>query len=434
MPIIWQGVLVPLVGLVLIGLRVPIGLALATVAFAGLANVIGFDASISLVGRIPYEFAANWEFSAIPMFILMGSIAYHTGMTNSIYRAASLWLGSLPGGLAVATNMACAGFGAASGSTIATAVALGKIAIPEMLKYGYQPGLATAVSAAGGTLAGIIPPSIALIVYGITAEVSVAKLFIAGIIPGLLTAVIYAAMIIIRCSADPTLAPKPATVPSREEKRAALKEIWPLGLIIAIVIGGIYGGIFSPTEAGAVGALASIIIALLKRSLSLAIVRTSLRDAMVTTAQILFVAMGALMLSRYMALVGLPEFLQGLVTSISVSPLLLILTTSVVYLILGMFLDPMSILLITVPIFAPMYVGYGYDPIWFGIIVVKFIEIGLLTPPVGLNVFAVATLVQGKIGLDVIFRGVMWFLLAEAVVMTILFTFPKLVTWLPSLI
>ncbi|HEX7007792.1 MAG TPA: TRAP transporter large permease [Alphaproteobacteria bacterium] len=428
-----QGFLALGVGILLIGLRVPVGLALAVVSFAGLVAHIGFNSAISLVGRLPYDFAATWEFSAIPMFVLMGTIAYHSGMTTSLYKAARLWVGRLPGGLAVATNFACAGFGAASGSSLATTVAMGKIGIPEMLRFGYHPGLATACCACGGTLAALIPPSIPLLVYGILAEESVAKLFVAGVMPGLLTAAVYAAMVMTRCTVDPALAPPLEERPRWSEKFAALREIWPLPILTIAVMGGIYGGYVSPTEAGAFGAFMAFVIALALRTLTLDILRRSLRDAMVTTATILFVAIGALMLSRYLALVGLPDFIAEAVVGWSLDPMLLILATSAVYLLLGMFLDPLGIMLLTIPVFLPLFKALGYDLVWFGIVVVKFIEIGLLTPPVGLNVFAVKTLVGDTIGLETIFKGVGWFLFAEAIVMTILFAFPGFTLWLPSL-
>lgn len=428
-----QGFIAIAVLLLLIGLRFPVGLALVLVAFGGMVTFLGFDPAFSLIGKIPYEFAATYEFSAIPMFILMGSIAFQSGLTGSLYSAARLWFGWMPGGLAVATNFACAGFGAASGSTLATTVAMGKIGIPEMLRYGYNPGLATASCACGGTLAAIIPPSIALIVYGIIAEVSIAKLFVAGILPGLLTAAAYAAMIATRCLANPQLAPPLADRPAFREKMAALAEIWPLPLLILIVIGGIYGGIASPTEAGAVGAATAVLLAVVQRRLTFTMLRQALREATLTTAVILFVAIGALMLSRYMALLGVPGFIADTMTASNLSPLVLILAASLVFILLGMFLDPLGIMLITVPIFLPLFKEVGYDLVWFGIIVVKFIEIGLLTPPVGLNVFAVSTLVKGQIGLEAIFKGIGWFLAAEAVVMALLFGFPEIATWLPTL-
>jgi tripartite ATP-independent transporter DctM subunit len=430
---IGEGALVLAIAVLLIGLRFPVGLALALSAFGGLVSRLGFDSAMSLAGRLPYEFAATWEFSAIPMFVLMGTIAYHSGMTTSLFKAARLWLGRLPGGLAVATNFACAGFGAASGSSLATTVAMGKIAVPEMLRFGYQPALAAAVCACGGTLAALIPPSIPLLVYGIIAEESVAKLFIAGILPGLLTALVYAAMIMGRCAIDPRLAPP---VPQRtgwRERFAVIPEIWPLPLLILGVIGGIYGGVASPTEAGAGGAFLALAIALFQRRLSLGVLRTSLRDAMVMTATILFVAIGALLLSRYMALVGLPKFIADTVVAWSLDPLLLIIGVSAIYLVLGMFLDPLGIMLLTVPVFLPLFKALHYDLVWFGIIVVKYIEIGMLTPPVGLNVFAAKGVVGDRISLETIFRGVGWFLGAELVVMAILLAFPSVTLWLPRL-
>jgi C4-dicarboxylate transporter DctM subunit len=420
------------IGLALIAIRAPIGLALAAAAFGGLVARIGFEPAIALVRQLPYDFAATWEFSAIPMFILMGTIVVHTGMAAALFQAGRLWLSGLPGGLAVATNFAAAGFGAASGSSLATTVAVGKIGIPEMMRFGYHPGLAAAVCACGGTLAALIPPSIPLLVYGIIAEQSIAKLFIAGILPGVLTALAYAGLIVGRCIANPSLAPRLSERPSWSDKIRAIPDLWPLPVLILAVMGGIYGGFMSPTEAGAFGAFAAALIALSRRRLPWRLLIESLRDAMQSTATILFIAIGGLMLSRYMALVGLPGFIADTVVQWSLNPVALILAASVIYLLLGMFLDPLGIMLLTIPVFLPLFKALGYDLIWFGIIVVKFIEIGLLTPPVGLNVFAVKSVVGKRIELETIFRGVAWFLFAELIVMVLLFTFPALSLWLPS--
>jgi tripartite ATP-independent transporter DctM subunit len=418
--------------LVLIGLRVPIGVSLGVVSFAGITSIIGLAPALSMLGRLPYEFSASWEFSAVPMFLLMGGIAFLCGMTTSLYKAARLWLGGLPGGLAVATNFASALFGAACGSSLATVVAMGRIGIPEMRRYGYDPGLATAVCACGGTLAALIPPSIPFIVYGILAEQSVAKLFLAGVVPGILTALAYTAIIVVRCSANPALAPRLPDAPSWAERFKVLGEIWPLPVLILGVIGVIYGGFATPTEAGAFGAALAIVIAATQGQLDRARLRRALRDAAVTTAVIMFVAIGAVMLSRFLALTGLPKWLAATVTAWQLSPLLLILVTSMIYLVLGCFLDPVGLMLLTIPIFLPLFQALGYDLVWLGVIIVKFIEIGLLTPPVGLNVYAAKTLVP-DIGLEVIFRGVAPFLIAEAVVMALLFGFPQLSLFLPGL-
>lgn len=419
--------------LLLIGLRFPIGLALGLVSFGGLVLLIGFEAALALVGRTPYEFSSRWTFSAIPMFLLMGSIAYYSGMTQALYKAARLWLGFLPGGLAVATNFACAGFGAASGSSLATTVAMGRIAIPEMLRYRYDPGLACGVCACAGTLGAVIPPSILMVLYGIFAEQSISKLFIAGILPGILTAVIYAAMIIARCKLNPALAPRLEDKITLADKVAALKEIWPLPVLILGVMGGIYLGLTTPTEAGALGAVLALLIAMLQKRMSRAVLNDSVTDAIVASATVFFIAIGAILMTQFMIITGVPGALVNVVSQLAVSPLLLVIAASIIYLILGMFLDPLGILLLTVPILLPLFKAFNLDLIWFGILVVKYIEIGLMTPPIGLNVFAVKSLVGDQVGLGVIFKGTMWFLAAEVVIMTLLIAFPEISLFLPGL-
>jgi tripartite ATP-independent transporter DctM subunit len=419
--------------LALIAARVPIGLALGSVAFVGIANVIGMKAALGMIGNLPYDFTAHWSLSAIPMFLLMGTVAYHSGMTNSLYRAARLWLGFLPGGLAVATNFACAGFAAASGSSLATAVAMGRIAIPEMQRYKYDPGLATGVCACAGTLGSLIPPSILMVLYGVFAEQSVAKLFIAGILPGILTAVLYAAMIITRCKLKPSLAPPHREEVTRAEKYAALAEIWPLPALILGVMGGIYTGIMSPTEAGAFGAFLAIVLATLQRRLTWKVLKTSILEAIENTTTIFFVAVGAIMLTKFMALSGVPTFMADAMVDWALDPLLLVIGASLIYVVLGMFLDPLGLLLLTLPVLLPMFEALELDLIWFGILVTKYVEIGLMTPPVGLNVYAVKTIVGREVPLEVIFKGVMWFLVTEVVVMAFLIAFPQISLFLPSL-
>ncbi|MDE0147854.1 MAG: TRAP transporter large permease subunit [Rhodospirillaceae bacterium] len=419
--------------LLLIALRIPIGLALGVVSFGGLVSLIGFDAALALVGRTPFEFSAQWTFTAIPMFLLMGTIAYRSGMTEALYRAARLWLAFLPGGLAVATNFACAGFGAASGSTLATTVAMGRMAIPEMLRYRYDPGLACGVCACAGTLGSIIPPSILMVLYGIFAEQSISKLFVAGIFPGLLTAAIYAAMIIGRCKLNPSLAPSVQETITLAEKLDALKEVWPLPVLILGVMGGIYGGLTTPTEAGALGAALAFLIALFQKRMSIKVLNDSVTDAILSTATIFFVALGAIVLTQFMTFSGVPGAIADVVGSWAVSPLLLVIAASVIYLILGMFLDPLGILLLTIPVLLPLFSAFNLDLIWLGILAIKYIEIGLMTPPIGLNVFVVKSLVGDRVGMGVIFKGVMWFLAAEAVIMVLLIAFPEISLFLPGL-
>lgn len=418
--------------LVLLALRVPIGVALGLVSFAGIWHMRGFSVAAGTLSYIPFEFAANWTLSAIPMFILMGAIVHHAGVSESLFRAARLWLGRLPGGLAIATNFACAGFAAASGSSVATSAAMGRIAIPEMLRQGYDKGLATGVVASAGTLGALIPPSILFILYGIFAEQSVTKLLIAGLLPGLLTAFVYAAMIIVRCKLRPELAPAYADESDTSEKWRALGTVWPLALLIFGIIGGLYTGLVTPTEAGAFGAFLAAVIVALQGRFTWKVFRDSIFEATQATARLLFVAIGALMLSHFLALTGLPPYMSGVIGSWALDPVLLVIATSLIYLLLGMFLDPLGILFLTLPILLPMFENLNLDLIWLGVLVVKYLEIGLLTPPVGFQVYVVKSVVGDTIELETIFRGVGWFLACEVLVMALLIAFPQISLYLPA--
>ena len=419
--------------LVLIAFRVPVGLALGLVALAGLIGFLGTGPAFGLLGVLPFEFSARWELSAIPMFLLMGTIAHHSGMTATLYRAARLWLGFLPGGLAVASNFACAGFAAASGSSLATTVAMGRIAIPEMLRYGYDKGLATGVVASAGNLGSMIPPSVLMILYAVFSEQSVAQLFIAGILPGLLTAGVYAVMIVVRCRLAPRLAPRTGERADMREKLAVLGTVWPLPVLVVAVIGGIYGGVVSPTEAGAFGAFLAFAVASLQGRMSWRVLRRSVLEAIESTATIFFVAVGAILLTRFMALSGMPGYLAGLMGDWAIDPILLVVGASLIYLVLGMFLDPIGLMLLTLPIMLPLFDALALHPVWIGILIVKYVEIGLMTPPVGLNVYAVKTIVGDEVPLETIFRGVLWFLGCEAAIVAALIAFPGISLYLPSL-
>lgn len=421
--------------LILIALRVPIGVALGGVALIGLGFVRNSDVALGLLKSTPFGFIASWSLSAIPMFILMGAIAHNSGLSHSLFRAARLWFATLPGGLAVAANLACAGFAAASGSSVATAATMGRIAIPEMLKQGYSPSLASGVVASAGTLGALIPPSILFVLYGVFAEVSIVKLLMAGVLPGLLTAAVYTIMIIARCTIDPSVAPRidKAEFEARKSERwRALADIWPLLLLIFGIIGGLYGGIFTPTEAGAAGAILSFGIAFIQGRLSWQVVVDSLRETVTSTARIFFVAMGAVMFTKFLALTGLPFFMGDLIGGWSESPLLLVLAMSVIFVILGMFLDPLGVLLLTLPIMLPMFKALDLDLIWIGVLMVKYMEIGMLTPPVGFNVYVIKSVVGDTIALETIFRGVTWFLACEVLIMALLIGFPQISLWLPG--
>jgi tripartite ATP-independent transporter DctM subunit len=419
--------------LVLIAIRVPIGLALMLVSMTGIWLLKGFGVAAGMLGAEPFEFAAHWSFSAIPMFLLMGAVAHYSGVSTALFQAARVWLGGLPGGLAVATNFACAGFSAASGSSIATAAAMGRITVPQMIAAGYHPGLATGVVASAGTLGSLIPPSISFVLYGIFAEVSISKLFVAGILPGLLTAAIYGIMIITRCSLNPALAPRMTQRFTWRERFVVLKDVWPILVLILSVIGGLYAGLVTPTEAGAFGAGVSFLIAFLQGRLTWQVFKDSVVEALSSSARIFFIAIGAVLLTRFLALAGTGAYLTEIVGTWAADPVLLVLAASLIYLALGMFLDPLGLLLITLPLLLPMFEALGLDLIWFGVIVVKYIEIGLLTPPVGLNVYVVKSVVGREIALETIFKGVGWFLACEIVIVALLLRFPSISLYLPNL-
>lgn len=421
--------------LALVAIRIPIGVGLGLVGLVGFMWLRNFHVALAAVAEIPFQTAAKWGLSAIPMFILMGAIAFNSGISEALFRAARLWMSGLPGGLAVATNLASAGFGAASGSSVAAAATMSRIAIPEMLKHGYDEGLAAGCVASAGTLASLIPPSVMFVLYGVFAQVSITKLLIAGVLPGLLTAGAYSALIITRCKLNPSLAP-PLSAAEREglkrDRWASLMPIWPLLVIMVGMIGGLYGGIFTATEAGAAGAFLAMVAAGLQGRLNYAMIKASLFETVTTTGQLFFIAIGAVLYTRFLGLAGLSDAIHDVIGSWALSPVLLMIAASIIYLILGMFLDPLGILLITLPALQPMFDAVHANPIWVGVIIVKYIEIGLLTPPVGFNVYVVKAQVGERMSLETIFRGVGWFLLAEAVTMTLLIAFPQISLLLPQ--
>lgn len=418
--------------LFLLFLRMPVGLVLGGVSFFGIWALTGPQAVIGALKTIPYEFSAHWSLSAIPMFLLMGAIVHGSGLTSSIFAAARLWLGGLPGGLAVATNFASAGFAAASGSSLATATAMARIGIPEMLRHRYDPGLAAGVVACAGTLGAMIPPSIMFVLYGVFAEESISKLLIAGILPGILTAVIYAAMIVIRCVLNPELAPPVAQAATWRERMQSLAGIWPLPVLILSIVGGIYSGVATAMEAGAFGAFIAVIIVIVTGRFRFRDMAASALEAANTTATIFFIAIGAVLLTRFVVLTGLPFALADLMADTVSGKLGFLLFLSAVYIVAGMFLDPIGILLITIPLFLPSFQALGLDGIWMGVIVIKFLEIGLITPPVGLNVYAVKSTVGSALTLGQMFRGVGWFLACEALVVVLLIGFPQIALFLPE--
>jgi tripartite ATP-independent transporter DctM subunit len=385
------------------------------------------------MGALPYDFAAHWSLSAIPLFLLMGALAYHGGLTASLFDAARVWLGRTPGGLAVATNAASAMFAAASGSSLATAAAMTRLAVPEMLKRGYDPGLATGTVAAAGTVGALIPPSIAFVIYGWYTETPIGDLLIAGILPGLLTSLVYAFLIMGRVKLKPSLAPVQDEAHSWADRLDALRKVWPIPVLVLAVIGSIYSGFATATESAAMGAIATLLLCLVRGVLTVRVIRLALYDAIKSAASIFFIALGATLFTRFLALSGMPNMLGGYIGGLDLSPYLVILVMIGLYLLLGMFLDPIGIMLITLPILLPIFKTVGMDLVWIGVLVVKMIEVGLLTPPVGLNVYVVKAVVGDTVSLSRIFRGTAWFLVAEVVVIALLVLFPEISLFLPGL-
>lgn len=417
--------------LILIGVRVPIGVAMGGVAIAGIYVMLGIMPAIGIAKAVPYELVGDWNLSAVPMFLLMGYVASGAGLTTGLYAAARVFLNRVPGGLASATVASSALFASASGSSVATAAAFSRIAIPEMLKAGYAPSLAAGSVAAAGTLGSLIPPSVLLIVFGLMMDVSISALFIAGLIPGLLSGGMFIAMITVRILFNPKLAPRLSETYSQREKLALLREVWPLPVLIAGVLGGIFSGIFTATEAGAIGAFLACLIAAARRKLTPRVMRRALIDTALGTAAIFIIVVGAALFARFIALSTVPVWVTGQLEGYST--IWVILLIGALYLVLGCFLESISIMLLTLPVLAPLLGVLGIDLIWFGILTVKLLEIGLVTPPVGMNVYVIRSSLGSTISLGTIFAGVSWFILADLITLALLIAFPAISLWLPAL-
>lgn len=386
-----------------------------------------------MISATPFDYVGQWELSAAPMFLLMGFICSSTDMTRGLFLALRLYLARLPGGLAITSVGACAFFAAASGSSVATASAMSRMAVPEMLNNGYDRGLATGTIAASGTLGSLIPPSVLLILYGVYAQVSVGQLFMAGFLPGLLSALIYMVMIMVRVKVTPSLAGTVEINPTPEERREAFRDVWPLPTLILVVLGGIFSGIFSPTEAGALGAFAALVIAVVRRKLTRAALFEAVTQAVVSTASIFIILIGSLFFTRFLALSGFPRAFSDAILSVSTETWWILFAVAVIYLVLGMLIDSIGLLLLTLPILVPLVNEADINPVWFGIIVIKLLEIGLITPPIGLNVYMINGALNNRVTLPEIFRGITWFLAMDLLTLIILIAFPILTLWLPSL-
>ncbi|MEM7190465.1 MAG: TRAP transporter large permease [Pseudomonadota bacterium] len=421
--------------LFLILLRMPIGIALVAVSFVGIWALLNLKAAWGILTAVPYDFGAKWSLTSVPMFLLMGFCCYHAGLTRGLFETARKWMSGLPGGLAVATVFGAAGFSAVTGSSVACAAAMGRIAVPEMMRNKYDPTLATGTVAVAGTIGALIPPSILLILFGIFAQVPISKLFIGGIGAGLLTAVGYIAVIMIRAKLNPTIAPMVLERATPREKLLALADTWPVILLVIGVFGGLFGGIFTPTEAGAVGAFLAFVIAGAKGALTFATSRQALIETIQTTAAIFVIAIGANLLTRFLALSGASAFLSQMVIEIGADTVTLLIGIAIMYLILGMFLEPLGAMLLTIPVLLPILKDHPeISMIWFGVVLTKFLEIGMITPPIGLNVFVIKGVVGNLVTTTQIFKGIIYFLIADLIVVALLMIFPQIILFLPSLL
>jgi tripartite ATP-independent transporter DctM subunit len=420
--------------LVLIAANMHIGIALILVSYVGLIALVGSHAAWGMLEVVPYTFISNWTLSSVPMFVFMGYVCFSADLTRGLFDAARLWLVRLPGGLAIASVFGCSGFAAVTGSSVACAAAMGKVAVPEMLRNGYDARLATGTVAAGGTVGALIPPSILLIVFGVIAQVSINDLFLGGIGVGIATAVFYIAVIVIRVKLNPGLAPSITDRVTWGERFVALRGALPVLLLIIGVLGGLFGGLFTATQAGAVGALMSLGVAALHRRLTLSVVKAAVIDTLATCGSLFIVTIGASMLTRFLTMSGVGYMITDAVGWMGASPVMLLIVIALVYLVLGMFLEPIGAMLITLPIFLPLVATAGIDAIWFGVFVAKLLEVGMITPPIGMNVFVLSTTVGKAAPADVVFRGVFWFFVADILLLGLLIWAPSIVTFIPSLV
>ncbi|MDB5670360.1 MAG: transporter large permease [Alphaproteobacteria bacterium] len=421
--------IVLLLGLLTIG--VPIGVGLAFVGLCGLAVLISPEAALIKSGVISFEVISKYELGVLPLFLLMAHICFAAGASRDFFDAAAKFVGHRRGGLALASIGGCAGFGAISGSSLATVATISSVALPEMRRAGYHPGFAAGALAAGGTLGSLVPPSGALIVFGIISEQSIGKLFAASIVPGISQALFYLATIGLLCAFNPALGPSAERVPWRQ-RLPALRKIADIALLILFVIGGLMIGWFTPTEAASVGVICALLLWAFRGGLTLAGLSGALRSTLRTTGMIYVVIIGALLFATFISVSGITDLLSGAVTDFHASPTIAIIVMALVLLLLGSFLDGLALMLLTTPIFLPIAVQLGFSPIWFGIFLVRTMEIGFVHPPLGLNVYVIQAMAK-DIPLTTIFRGIIPFLIADFFHLALIIFVPAIVLWLPGI-
>jgi C4-dicarboxylate transporter DctM subunit len=416
--------------LVLMLLRVPVGMAMGLVGVTGFAYLVNGDAALKIIGHTSMRTVTDYTFGVIPMFLLMGAFVSNSGMSRELFRAANSFVGHFRGGLGIATIAACAGFAAISGSSVATAATFATVAYPEMRRYNYPQSFATGVIAAGGTLGAMLPPSTVLAVYGIITEQDIGKLFIAGIIPGLLAASMDMLTVVVIGWLRPDFLPV-APRHSWKERLVGLRDIWAMLLLFIFVIGGLYGGLFTPTEAGGVGATGALIIGIVRGKLDGLQIRRSLLQAVRTAAAVLTVLIGALLFGYFLTVTQTPQKVTAFLTALGLGRYGVLALIMVMYIVLGCLMDSLAMIILTIPIIFPVVMQLGFDPIWFGVIIVMTVELGLIHPPVGMNVFVIKSVVQ-EVTFSTIFRGVLPFILTDLIRLVILIAFPILALWLPS--
>jgi tripartite ATP-independent transporter DctM subunit len=428
--------------LFLLAMRVPIAFALASVATIGTFFIFAFRtgefmperairATTSMVFSNSFDLIHSYDLSMIPLFVALGHIAYRADITTKIYHAAKVWLTRMPGGVAMASVMGCGGFSAITGSSIACASTMGRICTPEMLRMGYDPRLATASVAAGGTLGSLIPPSVLFIIYGIFTETSISSLFLAGVLPGLLTLAGFILVIAVWVWHSPEIAPPTDARYSSKKRFQAAAESWPAVMLFVLIIGGIYGGIFTATEAAAVCVVAATLIGFAQRKLTLQGLWDAVKETCIQTSAIFFIAAGAKIFVAFIALTNVAPMIVNVVSEAQLSVVVLMFAIAVIYLVLGMFLDPIGIMVLTLPLMIPLVESYDLNLIWFGVVVIKLLEIGLITPPVGLNVFVIANVVGKDAPIDKIFAGIMRFLSVDVIVLILIMSFPMISLLIP---
>jgi len=424
------GILGIIVLLALMLTRMPVGFIMLLVGFAGIAIVNSGQASLGILKTVPFSSVASYNLSVVPLFLLMGELAFQCGLTEKLYATVHRWIGHLRGGLAMATIMGCGIFSAISGSSPATAGAMGKVSLPEMEKYNYDQKLSAASVVAGGSLGNLIPPGVGIVIYGVITEQSIGKLIIACIIPGALLMLLYMLTVYVIALIKPDLAPAGSKY-TWKEKWNSLKEMLPIAIIFLITMGGIYTGIFTATEAAAVGAFLTLVYAVFSRNLTMKKFFHCLLETGKVSAMVFTIVIGAMVFGYFLTMTQIPMTVADFALSFNVSKYIIIIFILIIFLLLGMFMDTLAMMLLTIPIFFPVITGLGFDPIWFGVIAVTAMEQGLITPPVGMNLYIVKS-IKPDIRLEDIFKGIMPFIAAILVFQALLIIFPQIATFLPG--